>query len=96
MASVVLGPRWKVRTRSAACAGSLVLGHVCFGICVQACLLFSVVNLQSLNTKGRKMVTIVDPHIKVDSSYHVYQDGSNKGFFVKKADGSEFQVSLSQ
>ena len=55
-----------------------------------------MVTLQSLNTKGRKMVTIVDPHIKVDSSYHVYQDGSNKGFFVKKADGSEFQVSLSQ
>jgi len=47
--------------------------------------------INALNSKGRKMVTIVDPHIKVDSSYHVYQDGSNQGFFVKKADGSEFQ-----
>merc|ERR1711871_1028556 len=42
----------------------------------------------SLAEKGRKMVTIVDPHIKVDSGYSVYQDGNDLQLYIKKADGS--------
>jgi predicted nucleic acid-binding Zn ribbon protein len=28
---------------------------------------------QRLSNKGRKMVTIIDPHIKRDSNYYIYQ-----------------------
>ena len=38
----------------------------------------------------RKLVTIIDPHIKVDPSYSIYQDCLEKDFFVKKADGQVF------
>ena len=27
----------------------------------------------ALAARGRKMVTIIDPHIKVDSNYHIYR-----------------------
>jgi len=38
---------------------------------------------------GRKMVTIVDPHIKKDSGYKVYQEAHEKKLFIQKPDGSE-------
>ncbi|CAB54240.1 Glucosidase II subunit alpha [Caenorhabditis elegans] len=41
--------------------------------------------------KGRKMVTIVDPHIKKDDGYYVYKDAKDKGLFVKRVDGSDFE-----
>ncbi|CAL2045785.1 unnamed protein product [Caenorhabditis brenneri] len=41
--------------------------------------------------KGRKMVTIVDPHIKKDDGYYVYKDAKDKGLFVKRTDGSDFE-----
>jgi hypothetical protein len=38
----------------------------------------------ALSAKGRKMVTIIDPHIKKDSGYGVYQQAHEKGsFFVQ-------------
>ncbi|ULT90933.1 hypothetical protein L3Y34_008908 [Caenorhabditis briggsae] len=40
---------------------------------------------------GRKMVTIVDPHIKKDDGYYVYKDAKDKGLFVKRTDGSNFE-----
>jgi len=39
---------------------------------------------------GRKMVTIVDPHIKKDSGYKVYQEAHEKGLFIKTKDDKEF------
>ena len=36
------------------------------------------------------MVTIVDPHIKIDSNYKVYQEAHDKGLFIQKKDGGEF------
>eukprot|EP01105_Mastigella_eilhardi_P005421 TRINITY_DN17140_c0_g1_i1.p1 TRINITY_DN17140_c0_g1~~TRINITY_DN17140_c0_g1_i1.p1 ORF type:complete len:931 (+),score=237.44 TRINITY_DN17140_c0_g1_i1:203-2794(+) len=39
--------------------------------------------------KGRKMVTIVDPHIKVDQGYYVYKEALDQDFFVKTTDGSK-------
>jgi len=27
----------------------------------------------AIAAKGRKMVTIIDPHIKVDNNYHIYR-----------------------
>jgi alpha-glucosidase len=39
---------------------------------------------------GFKIVTIVDPGIKQDTSYWVYQEGAKGDHFVKKPDGSYF------
>lgn len=40
--------------------------------------------------KGRKMVTIVDPHIKRDSSFHLHQEATEKGYYVKDANGNDY------
>jgi len=40
--------------------------------------------------KGRKMVTIVDPHIKRDSSFHLHQEATDKGYYVKDANGNDY------
>ncbi|VDM59230.1 unnamed protein product [Angiostrongylus costaricensis] len=38
--------------------------------------------------KGRKMVTIIDPHIKIDNNYPIYKDAKDLELYVKKSDGS--------
>ncbi|XP_063725366.1 neutral alpha-glucosidase C-like isoform X2 [Symsagittifera roscoffensis] len=43
--------------------------------------------LDDLNAKGRKMVTIIDPHIKRTGGFHVYDEATRLGYFVKKSDG---------
>jgi mannosyl-oligosaccharide alpha-1,3-glucosidase len=49
------------------------------------------VMIQNVSTKGRKMVTIIDPHIKRDDGYHVYRDANNHdGYFVKNKDGHTY------
>ncbi|KAI3435452.1 Gal_mutarotas_2 domain-containing protein [Psidium guajava] len=45
---------------------------------------------QKLAAKGRHMVTIVDPHIKRDESYHIHKEASMKGYYVKDASGNDF------
>lgn len=45
---------------------------------------------KSLAAKGRKMVTIVDPHIKRDSSYHIHKEATEKGYYVKDANGNDY------
>ena len=47
--------------------------------------------IDSIASKGRKMVTIVDPHMKRDSSYHVHNEATSKQFYVKKNDGSDYE-----
>ena len=42
-----------------------------------------------LNNKGRKVVVILDPHIKVDNWYPIYYKSKNN-FFIKKEDSSDF------
>jgi alpha 1,3-glucosidase len=37
---------------------------------------------------GRKMVTIIDPHIKRESGYFVHDEATSKGIYVKKSDSS--------
>lgn len=37
---------------------------------------------------GFKTVAIIDPGIKVDPDYWVYQEGAQKGYFCKRADGA--------
>ncbi|KAK0397094.1 hypothetical protein QR680_001980 [Steinernema hermaphroditum] len=45
--------------------------------------------INELAAKGRKMVTIIDPHIKKDDGYHVYKDAKDLGFFIKDKDGAK-------
>ncbi|XP_071962090.1 neutral alpha-glucosidase AB-like [Antedon mediterranea] len=41
-------------------------------------------------SKGRKMVTIVDPHFKRDDNYFVYKNGKELGHFIKNHDGGDY------
>ncbi|WOH07061.1 hypothetical protein DCAR_0626490 [Daucus carota subsp. sativus] len=45
---------------------------------------------KKLAAKGRKMVTIVDPHIKRDNSYHIHKEATEKGYYVKDANGNDY------
>eukprot|EP01090_Pellita_catalonica_P001556 TRINITY_DN11318_c0_g1_i1.p1 TRINITY_DN11318_c0_g1~~TRINITY_DN11318_c0_g1_i1.p1 ORF type:complete len:921 (-),score=130.25 TRINITY_DN11318_c0_g1_i1:38-2800(-) len=47
--------------------------------------------IDSIAAKGRKMVTIVDPHIKKDDGYHIYSEAKSKGYFIKNKDGEDFE-----
>lgn len=49
------------------------------------------INMQEdIASRGRKMVTIVDPHVKRDHGYYVYKEATEKKYFVRKPDGGEF------
>ena len=50
----------------------------------------SVEMLRNLSSKGRKLVTIVDPHLKRDDNYEKYTDARNQGLLVKNKDGNDF------
>lgn len=45
---------------------------------------------RKLAAKGRNMVTIVDPHIKRDDGYHIHQEASKNGYYVKDSSGKDF------
>lgn len=45
---------------------------------------------RKLYGKGRHMVTIVDPHIKRDESFHLHKEASKKGYYVKDATGKDY------
>ncbi|XP_059574387.1 neutral alpha-glucosidase AB isoform X1 [Alligator mississippiensis] len=47
--------------------------------------------LARLAAKGRKMVSIVDPHIKVDTGYRIHNEIRSRGFYVKTKDGSDYE-----
>jgi alpha 1,3-glucosidase len=44
---------------------------------------------QALWEKGRRMVTIVDPHIKRDDKYYIHKEATKKGLYIKTEDGSQ-------
>lgn len=44
---------------------------------------------RELREKGRRMVTIIDPHIKKDDAYRVSLDGD--AFYVKDSNGNNFE-----
>ncbi len=47
--------------------------------------------IKKLESKGRKLVTIVDPHVLIDSKYYVYSESlKNLNFFVKNSDNTDF------
>uniref|UniRef100_A0A0P6J4H7 Neutral alpha-glucosidase AB n=1 Tax=Heterocephalus glaber TaxID=10181 RepID=A0A0P6J4H7_HETGA len=47
--------------------------------------------LERLASKRRKLVAIVDPHIKVDSGYRVHEELRDQGLYVKTRDGSDYE-----
>jgi mannosyl-oligosaccharide alpha-1,3-glucosidase len=43
---------------------------------------------QKLAAQGRRMVTIIDPHIFRDDNYYIHKEATAKGLYIKKNDGS--------
>ena len=47
--------------------------------------------IQNLTAKGRKMITIIDPHIKRESGYFVHEDCLREGLYVKDKNGKVYE-----
>lgn len=47
--------------------------------------------LNNLTAKGRKMVTLVDPHIKRESNYFIDKEASDNDYYVKAKDNNVYQ-----
>jgi mannosyl-oligosaccharide alpha-1,3-glucosidase len=47
--------------------------------------------LQGVAAMGRRMVTIVDPHIKRESGYYIHEGASSRDYYVKRADGTAYE-----
>mmetsp|Transcript_30849 Transcript_30849/g.69275 ORF Transcript_30849/g.69275 Transcript_30849/m.69275 type:complete len:938 (-) Transcript_30849:398-3211(-) len=45
---------------------------------------------ESLSREGRRMVTIIDPHLKRDDSYYIHSEATAKGLYVKNKDGGDY------
>eukprot|EP01095_Lingulamoeba_sp_RSL-Kostka_P001495 TRINITY_DN12075_c0_g1_i1.p1 TRINITY_DN12075_c0_g1~~TRINITY_DN12075_c0_g1_i1.p1 ORF type:complete len:916 (+),score=328.64 TRINITY_DN12075_c0_g1_i1:28-2775(+) len=45
--------------------------------------------INNIASKGRKMVTIVDPHIKRDSGYYIHKNAEENELYVKKENGKD-------
>lgn len=43
--------------------------------------------IKEIESKGRILVTVIDPHIKKDDNYPVYKEARDNSYFIKKADG---------
>ncbi|MEW5317328.1 MAG: hypothetical protein WDW38_008637 [Sanguina aurantia] len=41
-------------------------------------------------SRGRKMVTIVDPHVKRDHNYYIFKEAEAAGYYVKNRNGGDF------
>jgi mannosyl-oligosaccharide alpha-1,3-glucosidase len=54
---------------------------------------FPIAQVKEMQTKlaahGRRMVTIIDPHIKRDDNYYIHKQATAKGLYVKKQDGKD-------
>lgn len=46
---------------------------------------------QNLTVRGRKLVVIVDPHIKRDSGYFLHNDATSNGYYVKNKDNTDYE-----
>jgi len=51
----------------------------------------SVRMLDDLEAYGRKMVTIVDPHIKRDSNYHIHNEATSGGHYIKDENNGDYE-----
>lgn len=46
---------------------------------------------KNLTDKGRKLVVIVDPHIKRDPGYFLHTDAEANNYYVKTKDGKDYE-----
>lgn len=46
--------------------------------------------VEKLRKHGFRVMPIIDPGVKVDDHYHIYQEGLKKGYFVKNPDGTVY------
>ena len=44
---------------------------------------------EKLWAEGRRMVTIIDPHIKRDDNYYIHKEATAKGLYIKEKDGKK-------
>jgi len=47
--------------------------------------------INNIASKGRKMVTIIDPHIKRTGDYHIHKHAEEAGYYVKKHSGEDYE-----
>lgn len=45
----------------------------------------------NVTAKGRKMVVIIDPHIKREAGYFLHDDATENGYYVKNKDGKDYE-----
>uniref|UniRef100_A0A9I9DT50 Glucosidase II subunit alpha n=2 Tax=Cucumis melo TaxID=3656 RepID=A0A9I9DT50_CUCME len=45
---------------------------------------------KKLAAKGRRMVTVVDPHVKREDSFTLHKEASKNGYYVKDAAGNDY------
>lgn len=45
---------------------------------------------EKLASQGRRMVTIIDPHIKRDDHYYIHKEATAKGLYVKNTEGKDY------
>lgn len=45
----------------------------------------------NLTAVGRKLVAIVDPHIKRDNGYFLHNDATDNGYYVKNKDNNDYE-----
>ena len=47
--------------------------------------------IRNISAKGRKMVTIIDPHIKRDEDFTLHKTGREQGYYIKNKDGNDYE-----
>jgi mannosyl-oligosaccharide alpha-1,3-glucosidase len=45
----------------------------------------------NISAFGRKMVTIIDPHIRRDDAYYIYSEARSQNYLVLKNDGTVYE-----
>ncbi|XP_052747810.1 neutral alpha-glucosidase AB [Galleria mellonella] len=45
----------------------------------------------NLTAKGRKLIVIIDPHIKREPGYFYHEDATDNGYYVKDKDGKDYE-----
>jgi len=50
--------------------------------------------ISDLRTQGFKSIVIIDPGIKIDKEYSVYQEGVENDYFCKRSDGDRYKGSV--
>ena len=47
--------------------------------------------ISNLTVKGRRLITIIDPHLKKDSNYPTYNEAVENNYFIKNKDGNDYE-----